>query len=122
MTFGSGVALLLAAFFSFGIIPLAAQENYEIQVYPSETLAPGRTMVELHSNFTFSGQKNVVDGMYPTEHALHETLEITQGINRWSEQASTFSPATAQATVINLWAATFVRASASRRIGTGRWD
>jgi hypothetical protein len=85
MTIGSGAALILALLISFGCMPLAAQENYEIQVYPGETLAPGRTMVELHSNFTFSGMKNAVNGMYPTEHALHETLEITQGLNRWSE-------------------------------------
>ena len=64
---------------------LAAQDNYEIQVYPSETVAPGRTMVELHSNFTFSGTKGVIDGVLPTQHALHETIEITQGFNRWFE-------------------------------------
>ena len=64
---------------------LPAQENYEIQVYPSETLAPGRTMVELHSNFTVSGSKGVNNGVLPTEHAFHETLEITQGWNEWFE-------------------------------------
>ncbi len=42
-------------------------------------------MVELHSNFTADGQHNVVNGMYPTNHAEHETIEITQGINKWSE-------------------------------------
>lgn len=65
--------------------PLLAQDNYEIQVYGSETMAPGHTMVELHSNYTFSGSKTLVDGMVPTEHALHETVEITQGINDWFE-------------------------------------
>lgn len=64
---------------------LRAQGNYEIQVYGSETVAPGRTMVELHSNFTFSGSKSVVDGMLPTQHAWHETLEITRGITPWFE-------------------------------------
>jgi len=29
---------------------LQAQDSYEIQVYGSETVEPGRTMVELHSN------------------------------------------------------------------------
>ncbi len=29
-----------------------AQDNYEIQVYGAETLEPGSTMIELHSNFT----------------------------------------------------------------------
>ena len=37
----------------------SAQDNYEIQVYGSETVAPERTMVELHTNFTFSGCKGL---------------------------------------------------------------
>lgn len=62
-----------------------AQGSYEIQVYGSDLVAPGNTMVELHSNFTFMGVKAVVDGMYPTEHQLHETVEITHGFNDWFE-------------------------------------
>lgn len=62
-----------------------AQDNYEIQVYGSDTVAPRTTMVELHSNFTVEGSKTIQQGMLPTEHAQHETLEITQGINNWSE-------------------------------------
>ncbi|HME11182.1 MAG TPA: hypothetical protein VKG25_29265 [Bryobacteraceae bacterium] len=64
---------------------LCAQDNYEIQVYEAPTVAPGNTMVELHSNFTFSGSKSIIGGMIPTEHAWHETLEITQGITPWFE-------------------------------------
>lgn len=68
------------------IVPLArAQGNYEIQVYGADTVAPRTTMVELHSNFTIDGQHNYVDGAAPTDHAEHETVEITQGINNWSE-------------------------------------
>jgi hypothetical protein len=62
-----------------------AQGNYEIQVYGSETQPPHSTMVELHSNFTAAGQKAFVDGESPTNHAEHETVELTQGINDWSE-------------------------------------
>ena len=62
-----------------------AQGNYEIQVYGSETQPPGSTMVELHSNFTADGQRRKIDGVAPTYHQEHETLEITQGINEWSE-------------------------------------
>ena len=62
-----------------------AQDNYEIQVYGSETQAPRSTMVELHSNFTVEGSKTVIDGMLPTNHAEHETIELTQGINDWAE-------------------------------------
>ena len=63
----------------------SAQDNYEIQVYGSETVAPRTLMVELHSNFTFEGQNDTVDGMYPTTHQLHETLELTAGLTSWSE-------------------------------------
>jgi hypothetical protein len=42
-------------------------------------------MVELHSNFTADGQRKTIDGVAPTYHAEHETIEITQGVNDWSE-------------------------------------
>jgi hypothetical protein len=65
--------------------PLHGQGNYEIQVYGSDTVAPGRTMVELHSNFTFEGFKTGSQGVLPDEHQLHETVEITQGWTSWFE-------------------------------------
>jgi len=71
------------------VVVLAAaalgQDNYEIQVYPADTVEPRSTMVELHSNFTIDGRKTVEDGVLPTNHALHETLEITHGFNSWFE-------------------------------------
>src|SRR5258707_4970745 len=63
----------------------SAQGNYEIQVYPYETVEPHHTMVELHSNFTFQGSKFTEDGTLPTNHQLHETIEITHGFNDWFE-------------------------------------
>ncbi len=63
----------------------SAQGNYEIQVYGSDTVPPGRTMVELHSNFTISGFKADIAGVLADEHQEHETVEITQGINDWFE-------------------------------------
>jgi hypothetical protein len=62
-----------------------AQGNYEIQVYGSETVHPRTTMLELHSNFTAAGHPATPDGVAATNHAEHETIEITQGINNWSE-------------------------------------
>lgn len=62
-----------------------AQDNYEIQVYGSELVAPGNTMVELHSNYTFSGSASVSDGMLPTNDQLHETVEITHGFSDFFE-------------------------------------
>jgi hypothetical protein len=66
-------------------LPAVAQGNYEIQVYGADTVAPKTTMVELHSNFTAKGERATIDGVYPTNHQLHETLEITQGLTGWSE-------------------------------------
>jgi len=62
-----------------------AQDSYEIQVYPSETVEKGRTMVELHSNYTIEGQREEVNGVFPSHHAIHETLEITHGFTSWFE-------------------------------------
>ena len=76
-------ALGIAAMFAAA--PASAQDNYEIQVYGVDTVAPGHTMVELHSNFTFDGSKTYADGLNPTNHALHETVEITHGWNDWFE-------------------------------------
>jgi hypothetical protein len=78
---------LLSVFIVFcAAFPMArAQGNYEIQVYGAETVAPRTTMVELHSNFTADGQRRTIDGVAPTYHAEHETIEITQGVNDWSE-------------------------------------
>ena len=62
-----------------------AQGNYEVQVYGAELTPKGVTMVELHSNITARGTKGIVDGVLPTNHAVHETLEITHGFNEWFE-------------------------------------
>jgi len=75
--------LLLAA-----TIAARAQDNWEIQVYDSELVPANSTMVEIHSNFTVPGSKTVVDGVQPTNQAMHETLEITQGFNDWFENRS----------------------------------
>jgi hypothetical protein len=71
----------------FFSVALAAfgQGNYEIQVYGSDTVPAGRTMIELHSNFTVEGFKDSVAGVLPDEHQVHETVEITQGWNDWFE-------------------------------------
>src|SRR6266852_6808181 len=66
-------------------LPSRAQDNYEIQVYAYDTVAPRHTMVELHSNFTFQGSKNSQNGLLPTNHQLHETIEITLWFTDWFE-------------------------------------
>jgi hypothetical protein len=62
-----------------------AQDNYEIQVYGHDLVSPGRTMVELHSNYTIQGFKTTADGVYPDDGAEHETVEITHGFTSWFE-------------------------------------
>jgi len=62
-----------------------AQDNYEIQVYGSDLVEPHHTMVELHSNYTFQGSKQEENGVLPTQHVFHETVEITHGFNDWFE-------------------------------------
>jgi hypothetical protein len=81
----AGELRVLLAFLFVGAGPLRAQDNYEIQVYGSDLVETGHTMVELHSNFTFGGTKTVEDGLYPTNHQLHETIEITHGFADWFE-------------------------------------
>lgn len=60
---------------------LLSQENYEIQVYGSQTQPKNSTIFELHSNYTFNGEKEIVKGVRPTYHAFHETIEITHGLS-----------------------------------------
>lgn len=78
-------SLAVFILFAAAVAGARAQNNYEIQVYGSDTVAPRTTMVELHSNFTADGFKGSTDAQYPDNHAEHETIEITQGINDWSE-------------------------------------
>lgn len=62
-------------------VRLNAQENYEIQVYPSETADRKTTIFELHSNWTGAGRRLTESGVLPTQGAFHETLEITHGFS-----------------------------------------
>jgi len=79
------LALALLALAPFAA--LSAQANYEIQVYPSETAEKNVTFFELHSNFTGAGTtapctfSAAAQCTYPTNHQLHETLEITRGFS-----------------------------------------
>ena len=65
--------------------PARAQDNYEIQVYGADTVPPDHLMVELHTNYTLQGSRQVINGVQPSNHAWHETLEITRGFNSWFE-------------------------------------
>jgi hypothetical protein len=78
----SFVGIMLGCFIPFFS---REQDNYEIQVYGSQTMIKGNTMVELHSNYTFDGQKTIENGVLPTNNVFHETVEITHGWTSWFE-------------------------------------
>jgi hypothetical protein len=80
-----GLGISLCMMIAFLGAHTSAQDNYEIQVYGSETVPVGRTMVELHSNYTIQGERDTVNGVLPSNHAFHETLEITHGFTPWFE-------------------------------------
>jgi hypothetical protein len=64
--------------------PAAAQDLFEIQVYPYQTVEPGRTMAEMHTNF-FPGKEP--PGEFANHHQVHTTLEVTHGFTRYVECA-----------------------------------
>ena len=79
-------AIVLSAALALELAPGArAQGEYEIQVYASETMDVGRTIVELHSNYTARGETRSQNRVFPSDHALHETLEVTHGFTPWFE-------------------------------------
>jgi outer membrane putative beta-barrel porin/alpha-amylase len=82
---GIAIGLLALCAVLAGGRPAAAQDNFEIQVYGSETVPVGNTMVELHSNVAAQGTTETTDGVHPTQGAFHETLEITHGWTPWFE-------------------------------------
>ena len=80
------LAITVCAAATLGCAPvLLAQDNYEIQVYGAALVEPHHTMVELHSNFTMDSSKTIQEGVLPTNHQEHETLEITHGFTDWFE-------------------------------------
>jgi hypothetical protein len=79
------LATVCALMLLTGSAPVAAQGNFEIQVYGAETMKPGNTMLELHTNTAVQGTTRTTDGVRPTQGAWHETLEITHGFTPWFE-------------------------------------
>jgi hypothetical protein len=65
----------------------AAQDLFEIQVYPYQTVEPGRTMVEMHTNFFPGKEIDAPPGEFANRHQVHTTLEVTHGFTRYVECA-----------------------------------
>jgi hypothetical protein len=64
-----------------------AQDLFEIQVYPYDTVAPHHTMVEFHMNFYPSGTKTTEPDVFPNNHQFHFTVEVTHGLTKHFELA-----------------------------------
>jgi len=79
------IAVLITPFVLLWASKALSQDNYEIQVYGSETVKPQETMVELHSNYTVQGEHEEMNGVYPSQNQLHETVEITHGLTNTFE-------------------------------------
>ncbi|HEX7476238.1 MAG TPA: hypothetical protein VF331_00385 [Polyangiales bacterium] len=63
-----------------------AMDKFEIQVYQGEHNEPGQVSCELHSNYTFSGQRAPgYSGETPADRALRFTLEPAVGVTDWLE-------------------------------------
>ena len=112
---------ILAVAIALCVRSAVAQGNYEIQVYGADTVAPKTLMTELHSNFTPEGQKDYIDGVIPTNHQEHETLELTEGITSWSEIGFYVFTSEQDVTVCSGSAITYARASAHPIAGIFRW-
>ena len=67
--------------------PAVAQDLFEIQVYPYDTVAPRHTMVEIHTNFYPSGTTSAPPNEFALNHQLHVTAEITHGFTNYFETA-----------------------------------
>jgi len=85
---------LLRALLAISIVSIAApaeralaQDLFEIQVYPYETVEPGKTMVEMHTNFFPKGTSVEVPGEFAMNHQVHTTLEVTHGFTKYFECA-----------------------------------
>lgn len=82
--------LVLAALAMCAVAPAAragAQDLFEIQVYPYQTVEPGRTMVEFHTNYFPSGTTDAPPGEFPLHHQSHFTIEATHGFTKYFECA-----------------------------------
>jgi hypothetical protein len=87
-------SILLAALIAAFATPAAAQDFFEIQVYPYLTVPKGRTMVEVHSNYFADGTTDAPPGEFPLHGQAHGTLEVTHGFTNYFECAGYLVAAT----------------------------
>ena len=78
-----------ALFLMFSLATLRAQDNYEIQVYGADTVEPGATMVEFHTNYTAEGSKTSGTSTM----TAHATLSSTGSARNAATKAARSGPA-----------------------------
>src|SRR2546422_6744242 len=62
-------------------VPIAAaQDPFEIEVYPYHTAERGEWELDAHLNYTATGTTTYDGLVAPTEHQAHLALELTRGI------------------------------------------
>ena len=67
---------------------LAAQDPFEIVVYPAATAARGKWELETHLNYAARGTTAFNGTVAPTQHQAHLTFELTHGITaNWEASA-----------------------------------
>jgi len=82
--------VLLPAALVCGIQSAPAIDFYEIQIYPTETVARGHAQVELHSNSVTSASGEAAHAaLRPYE--VHETPETTYGLFEHAEIGQYFA-------------------------------
>lgn len=78
-------ALCFTLVFTCAWTPAGAQDLFEIQVYPYDTVEPGHTMLEFHTNFVPSGTRTTDGSVFANHHQFHVTMEITHGFTKYFE-------------------------------------
>jgi hypothetical protein len=79
------VLTLLVVWSAMPAARATAQDLFEIQVYPYDTVEPGHTMLEFHTNFIPSGTRTAEDGVLPNHQQFHVTMEVTHGFTKHFE-------------------------------------
>lgn len=74
-------------------VPAPAQDAFELQVYDSETAAPGQVGAELHVNTVLDGRRERAGVELPTHHVTHLTVEPHLGVTDWLELGAYVSTA-----------------------------
>ena len=77
---GIRIVVTAGAVLFWAVARLAAQDPFEIIVYPAATVARGEWELETHLNYTARGTTTFNGTVAPSQHQTHLTFELTHGI------------------------------------------